>query len=79
VDIHLTAGNNLLLLEVTDNGKGFELSPGMEGTGALGLVGMRERAMGIGGEVSIESTIGKGTKVLFSLPLINEPAIITTI
>ena len=79
VDIRLTAGNNLLLLEVTDNGKGFELSPGMEGTGALGLVGMRERAMGIGGEISIESTIGKGTKVLFSLPLIDEPAIITTI
>ncbi len=47
-------------LEVTDDGAGFAFS---EAEGGLGLPGMRERALLVGGEVMIESGPGGGTTV----------------
>ncbi len=52
------------LIEVTDEGKGFE-SPGGSG---YGLVGMRERAAGIGGRLEVVSTPGRGTTVFLFGP-----------
>ena len=52
------------LIEVTDEGKGFE------GTnpGGYGLVGMRERAAGIGGRLEVVTTPGRGTTVFLFGP-----------
>jgi two-component system sensor histidine kinase UhpB len=47
-------------LEVSDDGTGFAFS---EAEGGLGLPGMRERALLVGGEVVIESRPGHGTTV----------------
>ncbi|HLQ61608.1 MAG TPA: sensor histidine kinase [Candidatus Acidoferrales bacterium] len=52
------------LIEVTDEGKGFETG----GTTGYGLVGMRERAAGIGGRLEIVSTPAKGTTVFLFGP-----------
>jgi signal transduction histidine kinase len=55
-----------LLGEVRDDGKGFDperTSPG------LGLSGMREWVELLGGKLSVESQPGKGTRILFRLPL----------
>jgi len=52
-------------LIITDDGCGFD--PGaLDNQGKYGLRGMRERAEMIGGNLLIESQIGKGTKVVFS-------------
>jgi signal transduction histidine kinase len=60
-------GPQKVRLEVTDNGKGFEL-PGMlsdfASMGKLGLLGMQERARLLGGSLAVESQVGKGTKVV---------------
>lgn len=49
-----------IFLTVSDNGKGFDTnSP----TGRTGLVGMRERAEGIGANLNIISTPGSGTEI----------------
>jgi two-component system, NarL family, sensor histidine kinase UhpB len=52
-------------LEVTDDGSGFAFD---ESEGGLGIAGMRERALLVGGELGIESRPGRGTTVHLSLP-----------
>lgn len=47
-------------LEAADDGRGFAFD---ESEGGLGIAGMRERALLVGGELSIESRPGRGTRV----------------
>jgi len=53
-----------LCVEVADDGCGFDPLA----TGA-GLVGMRERAAILGGRLSLETSVGKGTQIKLELPL----------
>ena len=52
-------------LEVVDDGRGFAFD---ESEGGLGIAGMRERALLIGGELTIESRPGAGTTVRLEVP-----------
>ena len=52
-------------LELRDNGRGFD--PGIRHDG-FGLIGIRERVEAMGGQVTIQSAIDKGTTVLIILP-----------
>jgi len=52
-------------LEVADDGRGFAFD---ESEGGLGLAGMRERALLIGGQLTIESRPGRGTTVRLTVP-----------
>ena len=54
---------------VDDNGVGFELSERPTSEMGLGLVGMRERIESLGGELSINSVLGKGTLLLATLKI----------
>ncbi len=54
-----------LMVDVTDNGRGF--AQGSK-AGHWGLVGMRERAARIGAALSIDSAAGAGTKVVLRVP-----------
>jgi len=68
VDVHLRQEGDKLVLEVQDNGRGMtgrELS----GTRSLGLLGMRERATMLDGEVNIIGRQGKGTTVGVRFPI----------
>lgn len=60
---------------VEDDGKGFEVSgpPELQGGRGLGVLGMHERAHGVGGELTVESEPGEGTRVEVRLPA-REPA-----
>src|SRR2546422_542404 len=55
-------------LELRDNGCGFNPQRKHEG---FGLQGMRERAEGMGGRLTIQSAAGKGTGISIVLPLAN--------
>jgi PAS domain S-box-containing protein len=57
-----------LLIEVSDDGRGF----GPETTPGVGLDSMRERAALSGGELDIESGVGRGTNVRLRVPLSGE-------
>jgi signal transduction histidine kinase len=60
-------GNRLVLL-IRDDGRGFDQSnPAL--ANSLGLLGMRERAAILGGQVNIASAPGKGTTVTAWIPL----------
>jgi len=55
-------------LEIADDGRGFD--PGLERPGHLGLRNMAERAARAGGDLTIDSAPGAGTRVQLSLPLV---------
>lgn len=58
-------------MTVADNGRGFEpLTIGHQG--GMGLIGMRERAAQLGGELSIVTAPGKGTAVSITAPYHNQ-------
>ena len=53
---------------ITDQGRGFAVAPALAG-GALGLIGMFERAAYVGGKVEVDSAPGKGTTVRIQIPV----------
>jgi ligand-binding sensor domain-containing protein/signal transduction histidine kinase len=74
VRIEFRVGKGRLQISVRDNGRGFKVhDPSTDGaTSAVegnGVVNMHQRLQDIGGQCTIESTIGKGTTVELSLPL----------
>jgi signal transduction histidine kinase len=58
----------MLLLSVMDNGVGFN-TQNLSDDESLGIAGMLERASLVGGNLDIQSAPGKGTHVLFEVPL----------
>ncbi|MBC8335645.1 MAG: GAF domain-containing sensor histidine kinase [Anaerolineales bacterium] len=67
----------LSLLEIQDNGVGFDLgliSKDYEKRGSLGMVNLNERTEMIGGLLHIDSVLGKGTNVQIFIPLTEEAA-----
>ncbi len=63
-----------LRLTIEDNGCGFKVdsssdAKGSSRSGGLGVAGMRERLVLIGGELEIESSIGVGTTIFARIPL----------
>jgi signal transduction histidine kinase len=70
VVVSLTYNADEILLDVRDNGRGFEPAHvRTEGDRGRGLAGIRDRAVGLGGRASVESTPGEGTTVSVALPL----------
>jgi two-component system, NarL family, sensor histidine kinase UhpB len=64
--VSLTADAEALMLRVFDDGRGMPAElPG----GTAGIAGMRERALLVGGELSIDSLPGEGTEVRLSVPV----------
>jgi len=57
-----------LYLEVMDNGRGIT-EPEVLGMKSLGILGMRERALVFGGELSISGEPGRGTTVVLKIPI----------
>jgi len=68
VTVVLQGRNGFLSLSVSDNGRGFNPDE-LSGPEGLGLLGMRERASLVDGELEVNSVIGSGTQVYFKVPL----------
>ncbi len=67
VNLKLIQTDGELILEVADDGKGFDERKLLRHK-SLGLLGMRERAAFIGGLVKVQSAPGHGTKVTVTSP-----------
>lgn len=62
-------GAKEVVLEVTDDGVGFDLESIGERDSGLGLIGMEERAQIGGGRLELRSEVGAGTRVRVYLPV----------
>jgi signal transduction histidine kinase len=58
-----------ILLEVADDGQGFDVDSRGEVVGHFGIRGMRERARRIDGEMTIDSIANRGTRIGIRVPL----------
>lgn len=67
VDVRLSEGSDRLILIVQDNGRGIT-DEEVASTRSIGLLGMRERAELLGGEIRFEGKPGIGTRVTVSFP-----------
>ncbi|MBK5277554.1 MAG: PAS domain S-box protein, partial [Bacteroidia bacterium] len=72
VETFLSFSDNLILLTIHDNGKGIN-EVDISERKTLGIVGMKERALMMGGEFQINGIPGKGTTVTLRIPV---PAIV---
>ena len=71
VVVRLQARDDDLVLEVADDGCGFDAggAPGAgDGRGHFGIVGMRERARHVGGDLEVRTGPGEGCAVVCHLP-----------
>jgi len=66
--VRLLQRDRVIRVEVTDQGAGFD--PSNVPRDCFGLEGIRQRAWLFGGEATIESTSGSGTRVIVELPLL---------
>ncbi|MEU8277358.1 GAF domain-containing sensor histidine kinase [Microbispora bryophytorum] len=69
IDVRLARRKDALVLEVTDDGAGFD-SAGPNGAGVhgLGLPSMSDRAQAVGGTLTVSSAPGRGTTVRLEVP-----------
>jgi len=77
VDVKLMQQDGQFNLWLRDDGDGFDISmlnKGIQPTMTLGLIGMEERVLLVGGKFQIKSTPGQGTEVHASIPLNLETA-----
>jgi len=68
---------DLLLLEIQDDGVGFDVeavSRSYDQRGSLGMINLRERTELINGVLNIQSVPGKGTKIHVAIPLSEDAA-----
>jgi signal transduction histidine kinase/sugar lactone lactonase YvrE len=72
--IEVKLENNYLLVQIADNGRGFEVEKVLNGgssngLGGNGLKNMKRRAGNFGGAIEIKSAIGAGTRIVLQIPL----------
>jgi PAS domain S-box-containing protein len=68
VDMALAREDGAVTLSVRDNGRGFSPHDPRKPS-SFGLMGLRERAYALGGEVRIDSAPGRGTRIDVRIPL----------
>ena len=66
--VRLEADDGRLVLEVADDGAGFDVAATAVRSRRLGLTSMEERAASIGGSLAVESRPGAGTTVRLEVP-----------
>jgi signal transduction histidine kinase len=73
VDVRILRGPDGVSAEIHDNGAGFDVDAELERAGrGLGLLEMRERALHVGAELSIQSSEVEGTTVSVNMPFAAE-------
>ena len=68
VSVELIKTNEIISLQISDNGIGFDVY-NIDTLQHHGIVGLRERALAINGEFSIDSVIGMGTTVKIKIDI----------
>jgi PAS domain S-box-containing protein len=73
VMVRAWADLDILAVQIEDQGAGFDLEATLAAGETTGLAGMRDRAVLLGGKLTLESATGTGTRVMAEFPLGNYP------
>jgi PAS domain S-box-containing protein len=68
IEVSLNKENDCIALRIVDNGKGFDMAIADQKK-TLGILGMKERCIALGGAYEINSKPGKGTTIKVCIPL----------
>lgn len=68
IDVRLRPAGDAVVLEVADDGCGFEVADAVARQGHFGIRGIRERVRQLGGSCDIQSVPGAGTRVMVTVP-----------
>jgi len=68
ISVEIIKSKDNLFMKITDDGVGFEIDK-VDTLNHHGLLGIRERALAIGGEFTIDSAIGKGTTITVAVKI----------
>jgi two-component system, NarL family, sensor histidine kinase UhpB len=66
IDLKIIESGTLHLL-IADNGKGMDINA-VDQTNHFGLLGIRERVQGLHGSFKVDSELGKGTRIIITIP-----------
>jgi two-component system sensor histidine kinase DegS len=66
IKIHIDTGETNIRVNVEDNGKGFDVEKAMQGS--MGLKVIKDRVEILQGEFNLDTAMGQGTRVAFSIP-----------
>jgi PAS domain S-box-containing protein len=69
VSVRIRTNQEMIHIQITDQGAGFDLDTALAAGASNGLTGMQERAVLVGGYLMIGSAPGKGTHLTAQLPL----------
>jgi signal transduction histidine kinase len=73
VEVRIVVSRDKVRIQIDDRGRGFAPEVVYGSGTASGIVGMRERATLIGGQLSVESVPGVGTRLTAQIPLKSPP------
>jgi len=76
--VRLSTHRQTLLIEVEDNGAGFDVEAVIATSETSGLAGMRERVVLLDGQLTIESQPGGGTHLTAELRIVDRPEQVRT-
>jgi signal transduction histidine kinase len=71
--VRLWTHEALLSIQVEDSGSGFDSQAALASSDTSGLAGMRERAVLLGGQLTVESAPGDGTRLTAELSIADSP------
>ena len=71
VDVRLRRDGEAAVLEIVDDGRGFDVRQAEERRPGMGLFSMRERVGLVNGTLTVHSTPGRGTTIIATVPLTN--------
>jgi signal transduction histidine kinase len=69
VNLRIGVEDQMLAVRLKDDGVGFDPDQGGGRGGHYGLIGLRERALLVGGSLEVESQPGEGTALMLRIPL----------
>lgn len=72
--VRLSTHQRTLVIEVEDQGNGFDVESVLAASETSGLAGMRERAVLLAGRLTVESQPGAGTRLIAELSIVDGPA-----
>jgi two-component system sensor histidine kinase DegS len=70
IKIHVDTSEDRMAVDVEDDGEGFNIEQALEGS--MGIKVIKDRIEILKGEFNIDTAIGQGTRISFSIPTISE-------